>query len=97
MKAPPASFGGSLRIAWNQHKGRVAMAALASATLGLAPFYPHAHIWKQLANLGGGTLGEPLDVFDLVLHGAPWVWLLVAVSHMLVSASLLSAKRRRTS
>lgn len=49
-------------------------------TLGLAPFYPHPHIWKQLANLVHGRLVAPIDVFDLLLHGAPWVWLGAALA-----------------
>ena len=93
----PRTFGGPLRLAWNRHKARVAMAALASATLGLAPFYPHAHIWKQLVSLTNGTLREPIDVFDLLLHGAPWVALIVVVTHMFISAALISAARKEAS
>jgi hypothetical protein len=68
-----------LAAAWPAHKARVLTGALASATLGLAPFYPHAHIYKQLMNLVRGTLTEWIDVLDLVMHGAPWLYLLVAL------------------
>ena len=86
-----------LRLAWKRHGGLVEKAALASATLGLAPFYPHAHIWKQLVNLAHGTLTAPLDVFDLVLHGAPWVVLIVALSRLFIHASALATAQRSAS
>lgn len=84
-----------LRLAWDQQGNRVVMAALASATLGLAPFYPHAHIWKQLVNLSRGTLTAPMDVFDLVMHGAPWVALIVALFQLFNRASVLAAAQKR--
>lgn len=84
-------------LAWSQHRERVVAAALASMTLGLAPFYPHAHIWKQLTNLARGTLSAPIDVFDLAMHGAPWVALVVTVTQLSISASRLSAAQRRSS
>jgi hypothetical protein len=71
------SVRAALAEAWPRHKGRITWALFASLTLGLAPFFPHAHVWKQLMNLVHGTLTEPMDIFDLVLHGTPWVLLLV--------------------
>jgi hypothetical protein len=59
---------------------------MGSLTLGLAPFYPHAHIYKQIMNILHGTLTEWIDVVDLLMHGAPWVVLLVAVIRFLTSA-----------
>jgi hypothetical protein len=38
--------------------------------LGLAPFAPEPHLWQKLKMLAGGTLTRPLDIFDLVMHGA---------------------------
>jgi len=43
-------------------------------TLGLAPFFPEPHIVKQLSSLAQGTFTKPLDWFDLVMHGSPWVY-----------------------
>lgn len=43
--------------------------------LGLAPFLPEPHVWEKLKMLSAGTLVKPLDIFDLCLHGAPWVLL----------------------
>lgn len=45
-------------------------------TIGLAPFMP-PHIYEKLLMLANGTLVRPLDWFDLLLHGFPWVLLLV--------------------
>jgi len=45
-------------------------------TLGLAPFTP-PHIWEKLQMLFRGRLVRPLDWFDLVLHGAPWLLLIL--------------------
>ncbi len=43
--------------------------------LGLAPFVPEPHVWEKLKMLASGKLTEPLDMFDLLLHGTPWVLL----------------------
>ena len=44
-------------------------------TLGLAPFVPEPHVLEKLRMLFDGTLSKPIDIFDLVLHGTPWVLL----------------------
>ena len=51
---------------------------VASLTLGLAPFAPEPHVWEKLKLLADGSLSRPLDIFDLLMHGAPWVLLLLA-------------------
>jgi hypothetical protein len=48
---------------------------LAALTLGLAPFVPEPHIWEKVKMLAAGTLVRPIDIFDLFLHGIPWVLL----------------------
>ena len=48
---------------------------LAALTLGLAPFVPEPHIWEKLKMLAAGTLTRPIDIFDLLLHAAPFVLL----------------------
>ena len=50
---------------------------IASLFLGLAPFTPEPHLWEKLKMLGSGTLREPIDIFDLCMHGAPVVLLLL--------------------
>lgn len=49
------------------------LALLAAMTLGLAPFAPEPHIVEKLRMLVGGTLVRPIDIFDLLMHGAPWL------------------------
>ena len=46
-------------------------------TLGLAPFVPEPHLLEKLKMLVAGELGDPMDIFDLLLHGAPWMLLLL--------------------
>ena len=50
---------------------------IASLTLGLAPFVPEPHLLEKLRMLAAGELARPIDIFDLVMHGAPWVLLLL--------------------
>jgi len=57
-------------IPWN-------IVILAAAFLGLAPFTPEPHIWEKLKMLAAGTLVKPIDIFDLVMHGTPWVLLIL--------------------
>ena len=43
-------------------------------TLGLAPFFPEPHIVGKLRWIAGGAVGmQPIDWFDTVFHGAPWI------------------------
>ncbi len=52
-----------------------------SLTLGLAPFVPEPHIVGKVKWLAGGAVGmQPMDWFDLVLHGTPWILLVVALA-----------------
>ncbi|WP_456372618.1 RND transporter [Thiolapillus sp.] len=48
---------------------------LASLFFGLMPFVPEPHVWEKLKMLAAGSLVRPLDIFDLFLHGSPWVLL----------------------
>lgn len=51
--------------------------AILCLTLGLAPFTPEPHIWEKLKMLAGGALTKPVDIFDLGLHGIPWLLLIL--------------------
>ena len=54
---------------------------LVSLTLGLAPFSPEPHLLGKLRWVWGGAVGmAPMDWGDLLMHGAPWVWLLVTLA-----------------
>jgi len=50
---------------------------MASLTLGLAPFTP-PHLWEKLTWIANGTPMKPIDWFDLVMHGTPWVLLILS-------------------
>jgi hypothetical protein len=51
----------------------ISLIVLACLTLGLAPFFPEPHIWEKLKMLVAGNLVKPVDVFDLLMHAAPFV------------------------
>ncbi|MGD8910486.1 MAG: RND transporter [Chromatiales bacterium] len=53
------------------------MIALPAVLLALAPFFPEPHLWQKLKMLAAGTLHKPLDIFDLFLHGAPLILLVI--------------------
>ena len=57
------------------------MIILLCLTLGLAPFNP-PHIWEKLQMLTRGQLVKPLDWFDLLLHGTPWILLIFKVGYI---------------
>ena len=55
----------------------LSLLVIACLTLGLAPFFPLPHVWEKLKMLAQGLLIRPIDIFDLVLHGTPWVLLIL--------------------
>ena len=62
----------------------LSLLVIAVLTLGLAPFLPEPHVWEKLRMLAAGTLSRPIDIFDLVLHGAPWALLAVKLARRVV-------------
>jgi len=56
------------------------LALLISLTLGLAPFVPEPHVWEKLKMLADGTLSRPIDIFDLFMHGLPWLVLILKIA-----------------
>ncbi|WP_430464071.1 RND transporter [Tabrizicola sp.] len=55
---------------------------IACLTLGLAPFFPEPHIWEKLKMLVAGDLGKPVDIFDLLMHAAPFLVLALKLLRM---------------
>lgn len=46
-------------------------------TLGLAPFLPEPHVLGKLKWIMGGAKGmQPMDWFDVLLHGFPFLLLI---------------------
>jgi len=62
------------------------LVALACATLGLAPFLPMPHVLEKLGMLARGSLARPIDWFDLLLHGSPWM--------VLIGKAVVTIRRR---
>lgn len=63
------------QLPWN-------LVIIACLTLGLAPFVPEPHIWEKLKMLAAGTLTRPIDIFDLLLHAAPWLVVIAKLVRM---------------
>ena len=53
----------------------LAVAVLAA----VAPVVPEPHLWEKLKMLAAGELTQPIDILDLLLHGAPLVLLVLKV------------------
>jgi hypothetical protein len=57
------------------------MLSVLCLTLGLAPFSPEPHIVGKLKWIAGGANGMTLmDWFDTLLHGVPWIALIVVLA-----------------
>ncbi len=54
--------------------------AIVAFALGLAPFRPMPHLVEKLMMLRAGALTQPVDIFDLVMHGLPVVLLIVKLA-----------------
>ena len=66
----------------------ISLFLVASLSLGLAPFFPEPHIWGKLKWIAGGAKGmQAVDWFDTLMHGTPWILLIIA------SVQLLQKKR----
>jgi len=64
-------------------KNNLLLSLVAALTLGLAPFFPEPHLFEKIRWLLGGAEGMKLmDWFDFILHGSPWVWLIVEIGRL---------------
>jgi len=66
-------------IAWMQSLP-VPLLIVLCLTLGLAPFVPEPHIWEKLKMLAAGDLRKPIDIFDLLMHAAPFILLILRLA-----------------
>ena len=62
------------------HRIPFSLLIILSLTLGLAPFTPMPHLVEKMQMLAAGELVRPVDIFDLVMHSAPIVLLLMKVT-----------------
>lgn len=61
-------------------KDNTALFFIASVTLGLAPFTPEPHLWGKIKWILGGAVGmKPIDWFDFLMHGTPFILLIVSL------------------
>ncbi len=58
------------------------IAIILALTLGLAPFFPEPHIVEKVRMLLNGSLNRPVDIFDLLMHAAPWLLLILKLTSL---------------
>ena len=63
-------------LAWLDRFPLALLIALA-LWLAVAPIVPEPHLVEKLRMLGEGTLTQPIDIFDLLLHTVPLLLLAV--------------------
>ncbi len=62
------------------------IAILAALTLGLAPFFPQPHIVEKIQMLAQGNLTKPIDIFDFLMHAAPFALLAAKLARLALKA-----------
>ena len=63
------------------------MLIIMAVLLGTAPIGSEPHLIEKINMLMAGTLTKPLDIFDLVLHSAPIILLLMKLFLLLKNKS----------
>ncbi len=44
------------------------------------PYTPEPHIWEKLKWIAAGAEAmKPIDWFDFVLHGSPWIFFIISI------------------
>jgi len=72
--------------------------AIAALTLGLAPFTPQPHVWQKITWLAQGGQGMVwYDYFDLLLHGSPWVLLILGLIGKVTTPATPRTSAKKTS
>ena len=56
-----------------------------AAWMAVAPISPEPHLLEKLRMLSQGTLTNPLDIFDLLLHSTPIVVLALRLWRQFIS------------
>ncbi len=54
-------------------------------TIGLAPFVPEPHVVEKLRMLFSGSLQRPVDIGDFLMHGSPWILLVLKLVSLALS------------
>jgi len=67
---------------------------LAVVTLGLAPFTPEPHFFGKMRWVLGGAEGmQAADYFDLIMHGAPWIYFMGSILLILYQRTIKSSTK----
>ncbi len=78
-------------------KSEYLVAVALCLTLGLAPFVPEPHLFGKIRWVAGGAVGmEAADWFDLLMHGAPFLYLFFLAGRE-ANAALRRPKRKNES
>ncbi len=78
-------------VTWASKK--LGLLVIACLTLGLAPFTPEPHVWEKIKWVANGAAGMAwYDWFDLLLHGSPWVLLVIGVVGKIFSSNQFQSK-----
>lgn len=72
-------------MSWLDNIPLLVLIALAG-WMAVAPIHPEPHLVEKLRMLSQGNLVKPLDIFDLILHSAPIVLLLVRLWRQFISS-----------
>lgn len=54
--------------------------------LGLAPFSPEPHLSEKIRMLLQGSLKRPIDIFDLIMHAAPGLVLIIRLATQVLAS-----------
>lgn len=69
---------------FKKYKSQLLNALLFCVVPGLLPFSAEPHIVGKVRWVMGGAVGmQPMDYFDLVLHGSPFVYLVYVLVKIL--------------
>ena len=69
---------------FKKYKSQLLNSLLFCVVPGLLPFSAEPHIVGKVRWVMGGAVGmQPMDYFDLVLHGSPFVYLAFVLIKML--------------
>jgi hypothetical protein len=69
---------------FKKYKSQLLNALLFCVVPGLLPFSAEPHIVGKVRWVMGGAVGmQPMDYFDLVLHGSPFLYLAFVLIKML--------------
>ena len=49
------------------------------SNFGTCSIFSIPHLWEKLKMFSSGTLVRPIDWFDLIMHAAPWILLLIKI------------------